>query len=559
MIDWFSLITGILGGLVFFLYGMNQMSAGLKSGLGDKIRSLITKLNSSSVTLMFTGILVTVITQSTGATTVMLMSFVETNIMQFAETVPVILGACIGSSVTSQIIAFDVAGYSIVPVIIGYFMKSSSKDSIRDAGNAIFGFGLVFFGMQFLGKAVSVLKDIPEFTGFIAGVNNPIVGLLVGTIATCIMQSTGMFAGILMVFAREGLIGIEQAYPLVVGSTLGTCLLIVIASVGTSTQGKRTMAAHVLTKVVGAFLFMLLMPLMVNFIQWFTDTVESSPERSIANVHLFFNVGEALLLLPFSNVFVNVIEKYVSTKKSSTKPVAHLRYIDFNVIAVPQSAMELSISETATIIKLCSRMFDRSISPFIDYDPDNETLKKSNQKMLSKLDVKEKKLKYIEEEVRRYLFTVGRGVTAQSTTRQIFALLSVLEQTARIVEVVRRSLMPLYSRLCIIKTGFSVEGMSEIKLFTWEITNHFHTLISAIENRNGIQIKNVYADIEQTRQNAEDLRISHFKRLWTDENNVRMTHEIHTELIDDLAEIASILSSIAYSFQKSILTTTSDK
>jgi phosphate:Na+ symporter len=559
MIDWFSLITGILGGLVFFLYGMNQMSAGLKSGLGDKIRSLITKLNSSSVTLMFTGILVTVITQSTGATTVMLMSFVETNIMQFAETVPVILGACIGSSVTSQIIAFDVAGYSIVPVIIGYFMKSSSKDSIRDAGNAIFGFGLVFFGMQFLGKAVSVLKDIPEFTGFIAGVNNPIVGLLVGTIATCIMQSTGMFAGILMVFAREGLIGIEQAYPLVVGSTLGTCLLIVIASVGTSTQGKRTMAAHVLTKVVGAFLFMLLMPLMVSFIQWFTDTVESSPERSIANVHLFFNVGEALLLLPFSNVFVKVIEKYVSTKKSNSKPVAHLRYIDFNVIAVPQSAMELSISETATIIKLCSRMFDRSISPFIDYDPSNEALKKSNQKVLSKLDVKEKKLKYIEEEVRRYLFTVGRGVTAQSTTRQIFALLSVLEQTARIVEVVRRSLVPLYSRLCIIKTGFSVEGMSEIKLFTWEITNYFHTLISAIENRNAIQIKNVYADIEQTRQNAEDLRISHFKRLWSDETNVRMTHEIHTELIDNLAEIASIMSSIAYSFQKSILTSASDK
>ncbi|MCQ2252724.1 MAG: Na/Pi cotransporter family protein [Bacteroidales bacterium] len=551
-IDWFQLITGILGGLVFFLYGMDQMSTGFKSGLGDKIRTILTKLNSNRFTLMFTGILVTVITQSTGATTVMLLSFVETSIMQFAETVPVILGANIGSSVTSQIIAFNIAGYAIVPVIVGFFMKQMGGDRFRDSGNAIFGFGLVFFGMQFLGKSVSVLKDIPAFTEIISSVSNPLLGLLVGTVATCIMQSTGMFAGILMVFAHEGLIGTEQAYPMVIGSGIGTCLLIVIASVGTSTQSKRTMVAHVLTKLLGSLIFMCLIPLAVPFLEWIQQVSDSTPERQIATIHLFFNCGTAFTLIPFSSLLVKWIERLVPDK-TSPDAVPHLRYIDNNVITMPQSAMELSISETATIIKLTSRMFQNALTPFIDFEPKNINLKRETEKQIADIDIKESKLDYIEEEVKKYLYAVGRRDITQSTTRQIFALLSVLEQTARVGEVVRRSLIPLYNKLSVLKITFSVEGMSEIKLYSWEISNHFKNLISGIENRSAKQLERVSQEIEQTKKNAEALRISHIKRLLSDDPNVRMTHEIHTELIDELADIASILSSITNSFHGSII------
>lgn len=550
--DWFSLITGILGGLVFFLYGMDQMSTGLKSGLGDNIRTILTRLNTNRYSLMFTGILVTVITQSTGATTVMLISFVETHIMQFAETVPVILGASIGSSVTSQIIAFDIAGYAIVPVIVGFFMKSSGRDVIRDGGNAIFGFGLVFFGMQFLGKSVSVLKDVPAFTNVISSASNPFLGVLVGTIATCIMQSTGMFAGILMVFAREGLIGVEQAYPMVIGSCLGTCLLIVIASVGTSTQSKRTMMAHVLTKFLGAGIFLCLTPLSIPFLEWWSDAMESSPERVIANIHLYFNVGMAISLLPFSNLLVMWIERIVPDK-SDPDAVPHLRYIDNNVITMPQSAMELSISETATLIKLTGRMVSNAISPFVDFDPGNDKIKRESKKLLDNIDVKESKLGYIEEEVRKYLFQVGRRDITQSTTRQIFALLSVLEQTGRIGEVVHRSIVPLYQKLSVLHITFSAEGISEIKLYAWEIGNHFSNLVSAVEQRNVNDLERLHADIELTKKNAESLRISHIKRLMTDSPNVLNTHEIHTDIMNHLANIASTLSSITDAFRKTII------
>ena len=576
-IDWFTLATGIMGGLVFFLYGMDVMSNALKSGLGDYIRILITKFNSSNSKMMITGILVTVITQSTGATTVMLMSFVEASIMKFAETVPVILGACIGSSVTSQIIAFDIAGYAIVPVIVGFFMKASKKDSLKDTGNAIFGFGLVFFGMQFLGKSVSVLKDIPEFTNAIASADNPLLGLLVGTIGTCIMQSTGMFAGILMVFAHSGLIDIEQAYPLVIGSTLGTCLLIVIASVGGTTQGKRTMMAHVLTKFVGALIFMLLMKPMVGFIEWFSEVVACSPERKIANIHLFFNIGEALTLLPFCGVFVRVIEKWITPAKNSskdkTKHAGYIKFVDFNVIAVPQSVIELSISETATLIKLSSRMFDKAIIVFDDYKPGDITQKRNNQKDLQRVRDKEETFKYVEEEIRHYLLSVGRKDITQTTTQQIFGLLSVLEQTERIVEVVQRNIIPLYDQLCKLDITFSKEGMSEIKLFVWEITNHFREIFTAVDKKDAAALVKVSEAIELTKISSERLRMSHIKRLWhtadkTAENinengstdtdidaqtataATAVTHGVHTELFSNLSSIATILSSIVATFIK---------
>lgn len=543
---------------------MELMSNALKSGLGDYIRVLITKFNSSNFKMMFTGILVTVITQSTGATTVMLMSFVEANIMKFAETVPVILGACIGSSVTSQIIAFDVAGYAIVPVIVGFFMKSRKKDSLRDTGNAIFGFGLVFFGMQFLGRSVSILKDIPEFTNVIASADNPLLGLLAGTIGTCIMQSTGMFAGILMVFAKEGLIDISQAYPLVIGSTLGTCLLIVIASVGGTTQSKRTMMAHVLTKCAGAIIFMALMPVMVALIEWVCETVNCSPERQIANIHLIFNIGEAFVLLPFCGVFVKVIEKWVTpsknTSKDKVKTSGYLKYIDLNVISVPQTAIESSISETAMLIKLCSRIFDKATIVFEDYNPDNIDAKRLNQKTLKRLADKQQTFKYVQEEVSQYLFIVGRKDIQQSTSKQIYGIMSVLEQTSCIVDTVMGGLVPLYDKLCRLDMNFTTEGVSEIKVFIWAINNHFRELFTAIEKHDAKKIASVSQAIELTRHNTESLRMSHIKRLWNDDHEAAAaTHEVHTQLIDTLASITAILSSITVTFAKSIITSDGSK
>ena len=553
-INWFSVITGTLGGLVFFLLGMELMSNGLKSSLGNNIRSILTKLNKNRFASMITGILLTLITQSTGATTIMMLSFVETNLIQFFQTVPVILGANIGSTFTSQLIAFDITAYAIIPVIVGFVLKTVGvNDKLRDAGSAILGFGLVFYGMKLLSISVSDLKELPQFLEMVSSASNPFIGVLVGTLATAIMQSSCMFTGILMVFAKEEVMGLEEAFPLIIGSGIGTSLLVVLASMGSSRACKRTMIAHLFVKIVPAFIFVPLIPLLVMFLEWLGDLWNITPERQIANVHTVYMFASALVILPFSLSVSKLIEKILPDKPIPEDNIPHLRYIDINVVVMPQSAIELSISEIATLIKLTGRMFDKSLKPLLDFNPNNPESKRMIEKTITDLDIKENKLDFIEEQVRNYLFAVGKRKVTNIITSQIFSLISILEQTERMGDVIHRGIKPLYNKLITLGKSFSKEGHEEIELYYNEISKHFKNLISALATRDTLKIAFVAAETKQTADRAESLRLSHIKRLWDENPNVELTHEIHMQLIDDLADLASLLYNISSIFSKHIL------
>lgn len=553
-IDWFSIITGTFGGLVFFLFGMELMSTGLKSGLGRNIRVILTKLNKNRFASLVTGILLTLITQSTGATSIMMLSFVETSLMTFVQTVPVILGANVGSTFTSQLIAFDITAYAIIPVILGFFLKTvGCGDKFRDAGNAILGFGLVFYGMKLLSISVSDLKELPEFLEMVRSAGNPFIGVLVGTLATAIMQSSCMFTGILMVFAKEGVMGLEEAFPLIIGSGIGTSLLVVLASIGSSRPCKRTMVAHIFVKVVGALVFVPLTPLLVMCLDYVGELWNISPERQIANVHTVYMFGSAFVMLPFTGSIARFIEWLLPDRAVSEDSIPQLRYIDINAVVMPQSAMELSISETATLIKLTARMFDKSFKPLLSYNPEDANFKRDVEKTVADIDLKESKLDYIEEQIRAYLFSVGRRNPPDNITLQIFSMISVLEQTERMGDVVHRSIKPLYDKLLALGKTFSPEGKAEISLYYTQISEHFKNLIESVNTRDNKRIALLTAQTKKTADMAESLRISHIKRLWTHDSNAGVTHEIHMQLIDDLAELASLLYNISSAFAKNIL------
>ncbi|MBP5368218.1 MAG: Na/Pi cotransporter family protein [Bacteroidales bacterium] len=553
-INWFSVVTGTLGGLVFFLLGMELMSNGLKSSLGNNIRTILTKLNKNRFASMATGILLTLITQSTGATTIMMLSFVETNLIQFFQTVPVILGANIGSTFTSQLIAFDITAYAIIPVIAGFILKTVGvNDKLRDAGSAILGFGLVFYGMKLLSISVSDLKELPQFLEMVSSASNPLIGVLVGTLATAIMQSSCMFTGILMVFAKEGVMGLEEAFPLIIGSGIGTSLLVVLASMGSSRACKRTMIAHLFVKIVPAFIFVPLIPLLVMFLEWLGDIWNITPERQIANVHTVYMFASAFVILPFTLSVAKLIEKILPDRTIPEDNIPHLRYIDINVVVMPQSAIELSISETATLIKLTGRMFDKSLKPLLDFNPNDPESKRMIELTIADLDIKENKLDFIEEQVRNYLFAVGKRKATNIITSQIFSLISILEQTERMGDVIHRGIKPLYNKLITLGKSFSQEGHEEIEHYYNEISKHFKDIIAALASRDTQKIAVVAAETKQTADRAESLRLSHIKRLWDENPNVELTHEIHMQLIDDLADLATLLYNISSIFSKHIL------
>jgi phosphate:Na+ symporter len=222
-ISWGLLIITLFGGLAFFLYGMEKMSEGMKKSAGNKMRSVLASLTRNRVIGLFVGAFVTMVIQSSSATTIMLVSFVQADLMSFAQSLGVILGADIGTTVTAQLIAFKLTDYALLMVAIGFGMRMFGKnDNFRNIGDVLLGFGVLFFGMKLMSDAMEPLRTWPEFIDLMKGLENPFLGLLIGTVFTALIQSSSAFTGIVIVLAQQGLITLEAGIPLVFGARHST-------------------------------------------------------------------------------------------------------------------------------------------------------------------------------------------------------------------------------------------------------------------------------------------------------------------------------------------------
>ncbi|MBW2562621.1 MAG: Na/Pi cotransporter family protein, partial [Deltaproteobacteria bacterium] len=239
-ISWNFLIIGLFGGLAFFLYGMEKMSEGMKKSAGNKMRSILGALTKNRVIGLVVGAFVTMVIQSSSATTVMLVSFVQADLMTFAQSLGVILGADIGTTITAQLIAFKLTDYALLMIAIGFSLRMFGKnDNLKNIGEVLLGFGILFYGMKLMSDAMSPLRTWPEFINIMKGLENPFLGLLIGAAFTALIQSSSAFSGIVIVLAQQGLITLEAGIPLVFGANIGTCITAGLASIGTSREAKR--------------------------------------------------------------------------------------------------------------------------------------------------------------------------------------------------------------------------------------------------------------------------------------------------------------------------------
>jgi len=271
--SWATLIMTLAGGLAFFLYGMEKMSEGMKKSAGDRMRNILSALTNNRVVGMFVGAFVTMVIQSSSATTVMLVSFVQAQLMTFVQSLGVILGADIGTTVTAQLVAFKLTDYALIMIAVGFALTMfSKKDSTKYMGEAILGFGILFFGMKLMSDAMRPLRTFQPFIDLLKGLENPALGLLVGTLFTALVQSSSAFTGIVIVLAQQGLLTLDAGIPLVMGANIGTCITAGLASIGTSREAKRVAIAHVMFKVGGVLLFifwMLLKKFTINTLTYY--------------------------------------------------------------------------------------------------------------------------------------------------------------------------------------------------------------------------------------------------------------------------------------------------
>ena len=366
-------LFSMLGGLALFLYGMNMMSNGLEMAAGDKMKTILEKLTSNRILGVLVGALVTAIIQSSSATTVMVVGFVNSGLMSLTSAVWVIMGANIGTTITGQLIAIDITAIAPLIAFIGVamivFFKSQKLDAIV---GVIGGLGILFIGMETMSSAMVPLRTMPEFVGLISKFQNPFIGILVGALFTALIQSSSASVGILQALAKSGVMTLSSSIYVLFGQNIGTCITSVLASIGTSKNAKRTTIIHLSFNIIGTVLFVTI-SMLFPFADLVQSLTPSNVAAQIANVHTIFNVTTTLLLLPIGTKLVDLACRILPDSEEDQQDM-QLKYLDFSIfdndyhIGTSAIANTQLFNETQHMLNVANHNVKRAFELLDHYD-----------------------------------------------------------------------------------------------------------------------------------------------------------------------------------------------
>ena len=354
--SWFFLTIGLLGGLSLFLYGMERMSEALKNVAGEKMKDILGMLSSNRIMGMITGAIVTAVIQSSSVTTVMLVGFVTAGLMSLSQTIGVVMGSNIGTTITAQIVAFKVTKYALLLMAVGFgLLFISKKEKMQQYGYMIMGLGMIFFGMGVMSDAMKPLRSYQPFLDLMTQMSNPILGILVAALFTALVQSSSATTGVIIVLAMQGLITLQAGIALSFGANVGTCVTAFLASIGKPREAVRVSVVHVLFNVVGVLLFL---PFIGPFVKLVVAISPSAGDgatglqaaasvlpRQIANAHTIFNITCALVFLPFVTYFARIIYRLVPDKPLPETDELQPKYLNELLFHTPSLALDAARHE----------------------------------------------------------------------------------------------------------------------------------------------------------------------------------------------------------------------
>ena len=567
-ISWFFLCVSMLGGLALFLYGMEKMSTGLKRTAGNRMRAILAALTRNRVIAMFVGAFITMVIQSSSATTVMLVSFVQAGLMTFVQSMGVILGADIGTTVTAQLIAFKLTDYALLMIALGFSLHMFGKRGMtKNIGDVILGFGILFFGMKLMSDAMKPLRTYAVFIDTMRGMENPFLGILIGALFTALVQSSSATTGVVIVLAQQGLLTLEAGIPLVFGANVGTCITAGLASIGTSREAKRVALAHVIFKLAGVLLFVFWIPWFADFIRMIAERFDSGTARQIANAHTIFNVALALIFLPFTEYFSRLVIRILPYEEKSKDVIMTTKYLDEESISTPAVALDLARAEVARMAKLVWRMLASIIIPFMSdekliekevSDPEEKELLireipstdawRSDLTLLQGIDMREEKIDFIEEKIREYLFKVTAQGVAPEQTNEAFGMISIASDLESLADLIHRNMVPLIAKKKDLMVDFSEEGKEEILIYHQKVCRRIELLKDSFTEMDVDTARDIMSSERSYLDLEEQYRARHLERIRQEQVESAKTHEVHMELMDLLKQIVVYSSNIAKTF-----------
>jgi len=538
-IGWGQLAMGLLGGLALFLYGMERMGDALKVVAGDRMKGILARLSDNRFIGMLTGAGVTAIIQSSSVTTVMLVGFVSADLMSLAQSIGVILGANIGTTITAQIVAFKVTKAALLLIAVGFAMLFLSKrQKVQQYGYMVMGLGLIFFGMSVMSDAMKPLRDFPPFIELMAGMSNPALGILVAAAFTGLIQSSSAAMGVVIVLAMQGLITLEAGLALALGANVGTCVTAGLAAIGKPREAVRVAVAHILFNIMGV---LILLP----FIPWFAEFVrEISPAgdstltgqalladivpRQVANAHSLFNVGVAILFLPFTTLFARLVMKMVPDRPlAEEEAIIEARFLDDILLQTPALALNAVRHEMKRVGKRVQSMVDDVLPAMLHAD----------REQLKELSGRDEEVDVLYARIVKYLGDISRQSLTDKTAQELAGLMSAANNLESIGDVVETDLVSIGLRR--INDGVEVSAETEKRLQVLHnvVTDAMARALRAVtedDRRAALSVIELKADISRL---IEEVERHQSRRLVADEPGRVEAYSLEMDMIDKLRRI----------------------
>lgn len=530
-----NIIISLMGGLGLFLYGMNLMGEGLQKSAGTKLKKIIKLLTSNLFMGVLVGTGVTAVIQSSSATTVMVVGFVNAGIMTLKQAIGVIMGANIGTTVTAQLVSFDLTGMAPVALGVGIILYLfGNKPRIKNIAEILIGFGILFTGMDFMKMAVEPLRDYQGFTDLLVTFGRyPLLGLLLGFGITAIIQSSSASMGMLVALAAEGLVPLSAALPILYGQNIGTCVTSLLSSIGANKNARRAAMMHLIFNVLGTVIFLIFLNKPV--VSMVTSWDPSNVARQIANTHTLFNIISVLILLPFTNLIIKLAIKLVPDRagdidEDETKTI---KYIDDRMIETPSIALANTIKEALRMGEKAKESLNASMEALVEHSTEK----------IDKTYRRERLINDLQKAILNYLLKLSKAPLDDDSREVVDTLFNTVNDIERIGDhaknIAELSQVAIDSNI-----SFSEEGQSELDVMYNRVVSAYTYALESMRTDNVDLACKVIKIEEQVDIMEKSCRANHMYRL---NNNLCSIENgvIYLDIISNLERISDHAVNIA--------------
>jgi phosphate:Na+ symporter len=537
-IDWGVMAMRLFGGLALFLFGMEQMADALKAVAGERMKMILARLTANRFMGATTGALVTAVIQSSSVTTVLVVGFITAGLMSMSQSVGIIMGANIGTTITAQIVAFKVTKAALLMIGVGFSMLFLSKNErIRQYGGMIMGLGLVFFGMSVMSDAMQPLRSYQPFLDLMIRMENPLIGILVAAAFTGLIQSSSATTAIVIVMASQGFISLPAGIALAFGANIGTCITAMLAAIGKPREAVRAALVHVIFNIAGVLLWIMFIEQLAQFVAWFSptypeltgvDRLAAETPRQIANAHTVFNLVNTFVFIWFTTQIARLVEKLVpDSPLQEAGLVVSARYLDEELLSTPSLSLDRVRLEMLNMGERVEEMLNRIMPAILA----------GNRETLAEIKDLDDEVDILYEQIIEYLGRISKQSLTDQQTREFLKLMEAAGDIENIGDTIETNLVALGNSRIDARVSISVPTREVLVGFHKVVKKAFRVAVQSVSQNNVEAAQAVISMKDEISALADSAAAHQAERLVAEEPNRIPTYTIEIDIVEKLKRI----------------------